>query len=90
VEFTIKELAERVSRIVGGDVRTVYRPLPQDDPTQRQPDISRAREWLGWAPTIQLEEGLQKTVEYFRGRLGKELRKKRVAGLDQPSGADAD
>jgi UDP-glucuronate decarboxylase len=85
VEFTIRELAEEVSRVVGGEVKTVYRPLPQDDPTQRQPDITRAREWLGWEPRIQLEEGLGKTVEYFRGRLSKELRKRKVVGADQPS-----
>ena len=88
VEFTVKELAERVTRIVGGEVKMVYRPLPQDDPTQRQPDITRAREWLGgWEPRIQLEEGLQKTVEYFRSRL-KELRKVKVAGAEQASGTD--
>jgi UDP-glucuronate decarboxylase len=69
VEFTIKELAERVSRIVGGEVKMVYRPLPQDDPTQRQPDISRAREWLGWEPKIPLEQGLVKTIAYFRERV---------------------
>ncbi len=69
VEFTIKELAERVSRIVGGEVKMVYRPLPQDDPTQRQPDITRAREWLGWEPKIPLEQGLVKTIAYFRERV---------------------
>ena len=50
----------------GGETRMVYRPLPQDDPTQRQPDITRAREWLGWEPTMQLAEGLAQTVAYFR------------------------
>jgi UDP-glucuronate decarboxylase len=69
VEFTIKELAEQVSRIVGGEVKTVFRPLPQDDPTQRQPDITRAREWLGWEPKIPLEQGLVKTIAYFRERV---------------------
>src|SRR4051794_38505024 len=87
VEFTIKELAERVSQMVGGEVKTVYRQLPQDDPTQRQPDITRAREWLGWEPQVHLEEGLGKTVEYFRGRL-RELRKRRVVGIEQASGPD--
>jgi len=47
----------------------MHQPLPQDDPTQRKPDINRAREWLGWEPTIQLAEGLEKTVAYFRERL---------------------
>jgi UDP-glucuronate decarboxylase len=69
VEFTIRELAEQVARTVGGEARIVYRPLPQDDPTQRKPDITRARERLGWEPKIQLAEGLERTVAYFRERL---------------------
>jgi UDP-glucuronate decarboxylase len=69
VEFTIRELAEEVVKVVGGQTRVTYKPLPQDDPTQRQPDIGRARNWLGWEPTVQLEEGLRLTVEYFRQRL---------------------
>jgi UDP-glucuronate decarboxylase len=69
VEFTIRELAERVMEMVGGDVRITYRPLPQDDPTRRQPDIARAREWLGWEPRTQLAAGLERTVEFFRQRL---------------------
>ena len=52
--------------MVGGETRVTFRPLPQDDPTQRQPDITRAREWLGWEPRMQLAEGLALTVEYFR------------------------
>jgi UDP-glucuronate decarboxylase len=71
VEFTIKELAEQVSRLVGGEVRTVYRALPQDDPTQRQPDITRARHWLDWEPRVQLEEGLTRTIAWFRERVGR-------------------
>jgi len=66
VEFTIRELADEVFRIVGGNPRVTYLPLPQDDPTQRKPDITRAREWLGWEPKIGLSEGLTHTVEYFR------------------------
>jgi UDP-glucuronate decarboxylase len=69
VEFTIRELAEEVVKVVGGKTRVTYKPLPQDDPTQRQPDITRAREWLGWEPKIPLEEGLVRTVGYFRHRL---------------------
>lgn len=69
VEFTIRELADEVARIVGGELRLTHRPLPQDDPTQRQPDITRAREWLGWEPRVQLAEGLVNTVAYFRERL---------------------
>ena len=51
VEFTVRELADEVCRIVGQSVRVTYKPLPQDDPTQRQPDITRAREWLDWEPS---------------------------------------
>jgi UDP-glucuronate decarboxylase len=69
VEFTIRELAEQVTRIVGGTTRVTYKPLPQDDPTQRQPDISRARTWLGWEPTVPLAHGLERTVAYFRDRV---------------------
>jgi UDP-glucuronate decarboxylase len=69
VEFTIRQLADEVSRIVGGDVRVTYRPLPTDDPTQRKPDITRAREWLGWEPKIHLAEGLERTVDFFRQRI---------------------
>jgi UDP-glucuronate decarboxylase len=69
VEFTIRQLAEEVARTVGREVRLVHEPLPQDDPTQRKPDITRARDWLGWEPGIQLAEGLEKTVAYFRERL---------------------
>jgi UDP-glucuronate decarboxylase len=69
VEFTIRQLADEVARTVGQEVRLVYQALPQDDPTQRKPDITRAREWLGWEPTVPLAAGLEKTVAYFRGRL---------------------
>ena len=65
-EFTMTELAELVSEIVGSSAGVEYRPLPADDPTQRQPDISLARSTLGWQPTIELREGLGATVEYFR------------------------
>ncbi|MBW7012628.1 SDR family oxidoreductase [Pseudomonas sp. N040] len=69
VEFTIRELAEAVLRLVGGTSRLVQRPLPQDDPRQRQPDIGVAHATLDWAPRVQLEEGLGRTVEYFRQRV---------------------
>ncbi len=66
-EFTIKQLAEQVVELVGGGAGFVHKPLPEDDPTQRQPDISLAKAKLdGWEPTIQLAEGLKKTIEYFR------------------------
>ena len=64
-EFTIKQLAEMVLELTGSKSQLVYRPLPSDDPMQRQPDISQAREVLGWQPEVQLEEGLKKTIDYF-------------------------
>ncbi len=68
-EFTIRELAEEVKRICGANVEIKYLPLPQDDPRQRQPDITRARQLLSWEPLIPLREGLEKTVAYFAGRI---------------------
>jgi UDP-glucuronate decarboxylase len=65
-EFTMMELAELVNEIVGSSAGIEYRPLPSDDPTQRRPDISLARATLGWQPTIELREGLEATVAYFR------------------------
>lgn len=65
-EFTMIELAERVLKITGASVRVVHQPLPSDDPRQRRPDISLAREKLGWEPTVQLTEGLRHTIEHFR------------------------
>jgi UDP-glucuronate decarboxylase len=65
-EFSIKELAEKVVATTGSGSNIVYKPLPQDDPTQRQPDITRAKEKLGWEPKIALDEGLPRTIEYFR------------------------
>ncbi|MBA3240801.1 MAG: GDP-mannose 4,6-dehydratase, partial [Acidobacteria bacterium] len=67
-EFTMKELAEEVGRVAGVEVRTRFCPLPQDDPRQRRPDITRAQALLGWSPTIPLREGLERTVAYFAGR----------------------
>ena len=68
-EFTIRQLAEKVIALTGSRSRLTFRPLPQDDPKQRQPNITLARESLGWSPTVQLEEGLKKTIEYFRSVL---------------------
>ncbi|GGB72314.1 UDP-glucuronic acid decarboxylase family protein [Henriciella pelagia] len=65
-EFTIRELAELVIELTGSKSSLVHKPLPQDDPRQRQPDISRARETLGWEPTLRLRDGLEKTIAYFR------------------------
>ncbi len=69
-EFTIGELAEMVIANTQGSSGVEYLPLPPDDPTRRQPDITRAREILGWEPTVSLEAGLAKTLEYFRQRYG--------------------
>jgi len=66
IEFTIGELAEKVIALTGSRSKLVYRPLPSDDPTQRQPDIRRAREHLGWSPSVPLEQGLIRTIDYFR------------------------
>jgi UDP-glucuronate decarboxylase len=65
-EFTILELAERVIRLTGSRSRIVFNPLPADDPTQRRPDIALAQRELGWQPTIELEEGLRRTIAYFK------------------------
>jgi len=65
-EFTILELAERLLRMTGSRAKIIFRPLPQDDPVQRKPDIRLARETLGWQPKIPLEEGIEKTIAYFR------------------------
>ncbi len=65
-EFTIKQLAELVIELTGADVKLVTRPLPADDPTQRKPDITLAKEKLGWEPQIALREGLGRTIEWFK------------------------
>ncbi len=70
-EFTIRQLADLVLAKISTQSKLVQRPLPADDPTQRRPDISLAAEKLGWAPTIPLTEGLDKTIAYFRAKLGK-------------------
>ena len=85
-EFTIRELAEEVAKICGSEVRIKYMPLPPDDPKQRQPDITRARELLNWNPTIELREGLARTVSYFAERLTKNRdASKSVAGSHDES-----
>jgi len=69
VEMTIKQIAETIIRMTGAKSRIIYKPLPTDDPKQRRPDITRARTLLGWEPKVQLEEGLVKTIEYFRTKV---------------------
>ena len=68
-EFTILECAQEVLEVTGGKSELRFESLPQDDPTQRQPDITKARELLGWEPQIKLSDGLRKSLEYFRGKL---------------------
>lgn len=68
-EFTIKQLAELVIELTGSSSKIIYEPLPSDDPTQRQPIIDKAKEILNWEPTVQLREGLVKTIEYFDRKL---------------------
>jgi dTDP-glucose 4,6-dehydratase len=68
-EMTIKEIAETIIRMTGSTSRIIYKPLPVDDPRQRRPDITRARTLLGWEPKVQLDEGLVKTIEYFRTKV---------------------
>ena len=64
-EFTIRELAEKVIQLTGSKSKLVFKPLPQDDPRQRKPDITLAKQLLNWEPKVPLEEGLKKTIEYF-------------------------
>jgi UDP-glucuronate decarboxylase len=71
-EYTIAQLAEMAIELTGSSSKLIYRPLPADDPVRRRPDISRARQALGWAPTVSLREGLGRTVDYFRTQLGDE------------------
>jgi dTDP-glucose 4,6-dehydratase len=65
-EFTILECAQHVIKVTGSKSKIAYEPLPQDDPKQRRPDITKARHLLGWEPKIQLETGLKMSLDYFR------------------------
>jgi dTDP-glucose 4,6-dehydratase len=69
-EMTIKEIAETIIRMTGATSAIIYKPLPTDDPKQRRPDITRARTLLNWEPEVALEEGLVKTIDYFRTKVG--------------------
>jgi UDP-glucuronate decarboxylase len=66
-EFTIRELAELVIDMTGSKSKLVRKPLPQDDPKQRKPDIAKAKKVLGWQPKVKLRDGLKKTIPYFEG-----------------------
>lgn len=74
-EITIREFADEIIALTGTDQRVVYRDLPENDPKQRRPDITRAREVLGWEPQIDRAEGLRRTLAYFKGLTPEELRK---------------
>ena len=82
-EITVRELAERVLALTGSRSRLVFRPRPQDDPTQRCPDITKARELLDWSPNVRLEQGLERTIAYFNGLLsaGGKARSRESAAL---------
>jgi UDP-glucuronate decarboxylase len=68
-EFTILELAEKIVEMTASRSRIVFKPLPPDDPVQRQPDIALAREKLAWEPKVPLEDGLRETIDYFKRAL---------------------
>ncbi|WP_299259032.1 UDP-glucuronic acid decarboxylase family protein [uncultured Aquimarina sp.] len=72
-EITIKDFAEEIIKLTGTDQKVIYKPLPVNDPLQRQPDITRAREILGWQPEIDRSEGMRRTLEYFKGLSQEEL-----------------
>jgi len=69
-EISLKDFAEEIQRLIGTDSKIVYLPLPQDDPKQRQPDITKARTILGWEPKVERSEGLKITLDYFKEKLG--------------------
>ncbi len=69
-EMSVKEFAEEVIKLVGSKSKIIYKPLPQDDPKVRQPDITKSKQVLGWTPSVPLAEGLAKTLDYFKGQLG--------------------
>jgi dTDP-glucose 4,6-dehydratase len=70
-EMTMLEFAESIIEATGSRSKIIFKPLPQDDPKQRRPDITRARSWLRWEPKIRLEDGLKSTIEYFRGKISR-------------------
>ncbi len=85
-EYSVRQLAELVVELTGASAPIIYEPLPVDDPKVRKPDITRAREMLGWEPVVQVREGLARTIEYFRRYVGSPLMNRRVARV---SPADA-
>ena len=71
-EYTILELAQMIQGMINPDAELVYKPLPQDDPQQRQPDITKAKTYLGWEPTIPLKDGLELAIKDFAERVSKD------------------
>ena len=80
-EIPVSELARRVIRLTNSQSEIVYRPLPQDDPTQRCPDITLAREILGWEPKVDLDDGLMRTIDYFRALIAESARRAEIGGM---------
>jgi dTDP-glucose 4,6-dehydratase len=74
-EITINQFAEEIIKLTGTSQKLIHKPLPQDDPKQRRPDITRAKEILGWEPKVDREEGLKITYDYFKGLSPEELNK---------------
>jgi len=83
-EISIRDFAEEVLRLTGTQQKIVYKPLPQDDPLQRQPDITKAREILGWEPRVSRSEGMRRTYEYFKTLSREELEKKAHREFNKP------
>jgi dTDP-glucose 4,6-dehydratase len=84
-EMTILEFADCIKQVAGCEARIVFRPLPQDDPQRRQPDITKAKQLLGWEPLVSLEEGIARTLDYFRAETDADCAQTRVAA-ERPSG----
>jgi UDP-glucuronate decarboxylase len=82
--MTIRELAEFVVELSGSKSKIVYMPLPKDDPKQRQPNIGLARERLGWQPAVALRDGLERTIAYFDGILGRGIDATAAGAHDEP------
>jgi UDP-glucuronate decarboxylase len=82
-EFTILDPARKVIELTGSRLRIVHGPLPEDDPKQRRPDIEYARKVLGWSPTIDLDEGLRRTIPYFESLLAEGLIKTKAPSRSQ-------
>ncbi len=75
-EITIKDFAEEIVKLTGTDQKIIYKPLPKDDPMQRQPDITKAKELLGWEPKVSRADGMKMTYDYFKSLPEEELYRK--------------